>query len=257
MKKFIFIFIFSISVVGCARQIPIRPNINIKKASIYRQMAANILLYKDYKNVPTSISYLDKANKLQPNNAETFYLLGVSYMIENRMETAYKWLKKSIAINKNYADAHNAIGIWYGKKHKWSQALEQFSSVIKHAKYKYPVNGFYNRAIAYEHLHRYYDAVKDLKNAIDLGKGFNRNWLYHLASDYYEIGKFNRTIEVLNNIKRKDSLNNKELFLMARGFLHLRKYKKSRSILEILIKNGNSEIKKKALLYIRIINAGG
>ncbi len=255
MKKFAFILVCSLLAAGCA-EVPVQSGINIKKASIYRHMASNIVLYKDYRDVPKSISYLYRANKLEPENAETFYLLGISYMIENKMNIAYKWLTKSIKINQNNADARNALGIWYGKKQKWDLALEQFDYVISHSNYKYPVNSFYNRALTYEHLYKYNEAIKDLRSAIALSKGFNRSWLYHLASNYYEIGKFGKTTEVLNNIKHKYPLNHEESFLMAKSFLRLKEYKKSISILNRLVKDGNSEMRKKALVYIRIINAG-
>lgn len=231
-------------------------NKNSERAKLYRKMASNIIAHKDYKNIPEALRYLDKSNALIPNNSETAYLKGISYMIEGKLDAAFKWLQKSIDINKQYTPARNALGIWYAKNKQWNEAIIQFSLAINLSKYSYPIVSYYNRAIAYEKTGRYRSAIKDLKSAITLGK-YDRNKLFHLAKDYFIIGEFEKSIQTLRVIKNRSKFYDFETLLYAKDLFYLKRYKKSEIYLKKLLKSKDSLIRTQVLLYLRLIKKNG
>lgn len=231
---------------------PEKTNINAEKAKLYRQMASNIIINRDYRNIPKALKYLDKSEALTPNNPQTAYLKGITYMMEGKFGKSFRWLQKSISINNKLSYVHNAMGIWYAKDSQYEKAIIQFSLAIALSKYSYPVTSYYNRAIAFENIGKYRKALRDLKSVVKLGS-YNRKAFFHMANDYFVLGMFEKSIKALENIEARSHLNNYDQMLYAKNLFYLKRYKKSEFYLRKLLNSDNGNIKKQARVYLRLI----
>jgi len=138
----------------------------IKIALINYEMARNIIVHKDYKNLANAFRYLEKAQKTLKNDPRIYYLYAIAYQLRGNMRMYEFYLKKTLEIDKNFFDAYNALGIYYYTLGEYQKALEMFTKLIKNPLYPNTDIAFYNRALVWLKLGKTKRALEDLRNAV-------------------------------------------------------------------------------------------
>jgi tetratricopeptide (TPR) repeat protein len=82
---------------------------------------------KDYKK---SVACLERAIKLDPANANTYYLTGLSYMDLKKFSRAEKSFKASIRLRADYAEVHFYLGVLYDERGKFDKAEAEIKKAI-------------------------------------------------------------------------------------------------------------------------------
>ncbi len=138
----------------------------IKIALINYEMARNIIVHKDYKNLANAFKYLEEAQKTLKNDPRIYYLYAIAYQLRGNMRMYEFYLKKTIATDKNFFDAYNALGIYYYSLGEYQRAIEMFTKLIKNPLYPNADIAFYNRALVWLKLGKTKRALEDLRNAV-------------------------------------------------------------------------------------------
>ena len=138
----------------------------IKIALINYEMARNIIVHKDYKNLANAFKYLEKAQKTLKNDPRIYYLYAIAYQLRGNLKMYEFYLKKTIAADKNFFDAYNALGIYYFSLGEYQKAIELFTRLIKNPLYPNADIAFYNRALVWLKLGKTKRALEDLRNAV-------------------------------------------------------------------------------------------
>ncbi len=170
MKIFVKLFLIAISVLMLSACATTNQNLTQDKrtkiALIKYEMARNIIVHKDYKNLANAFKYLEEAKKTLKNDPRIYYLYAIAYQLRGNLKEYEFYLKKTISIDKNFFDAYNALGIYYASINQYKKALDMFTRLIKNPLYPNADTAFYNRALVYLKLNKVSLALDDLKNAI-------------------------------------------------------------------------------------------
>ncbi len=165
--RLFFIFIAIAILSGCATTNQnLSHDKSVKIALIKYEMARNIIIHKDYKNLANAFKYLEEAKKTLKNDPRVYYLLAIAYQLRGDLKEYEYYLKKTISIDKNFFDAYNALGIYYFGIKKYNKAIDMFAKLINNPFYTNADVAFYNRALVYLKLGKVKLAEDDLRNAI-------------------------------------------------------------------------------------------
>jgi len=168
LSKILIVIMVGFLLAGCVA--PQRGTISkakrIKIALIKYEMARNIIIHKDYRNLANAFKYLEEARKTLRNDPRVYYLLAIAYQLRGNTKEYEFYLKKTISIDKNFFDAYNALGIYYFGLRKYNKAIDMFTKLIKNPLYPSADVAFYNRALVYMSLGKTKYAIDDLRNAI-------------------------------------------------------------------------------------------
>jgi len=85
---------------------------------------------KEFTEPQKAIEYLNKAIKLQTNNAETYSMRGNVYSSIGKNQLAIDDFSKAIKLNPTNADYFNNRGSIYNKLGQYQQAIEDFDEAI-------------------------------------------------------------------------------------------------------------------------------
>ncbi|WP_022670890.1 tetratricopeptide repeat protein [Hippea alviniae] len=167
-SKLILILIAAIILSSCAStpKRELTKDKAVQIALIKYEMARNIILHKDYKNLAEAFGYLEDAKKILKNDPKVYYMLAIAYQMRKNMRKYEEYLKKTIKIDPNFFDAYNALGIYYYQVKKYNKAIEMFTKLIENPLYSGADVAFYNRALVYLSLGKIKQAEEDLQDAV-------------------------------------------------------------------------------------------
>jgi tetratricopeptide (TPR) repeat protein len=114
-----------------------------------------------------AITEYKKAIALNPNYADAHNILGLAYANKGMRDEAIAEFKKAIALNPNDAEAHNNLGVAYGNKGMLDEAITEFKKAI--ALNPNYAEAHYNLAVSYYYKGQHGLAIKHCDQAIELG----------------------------------------------------------------------------------------
>ncbi len=158
------VLLFGCTTVPQNKNIPQSKKVRI--ALIKYEMARNIIMHKDYKNLANAFKYLNEAKKTLKNDPRVYYLFAIAYQLRGNMNMYEFYLKKTISVDKNYFDAYNALGIYYFELKKYNDAIHMFTTLIQNPLYPNADVAFYNRALVYLKIGKITNSLNDLRNAV-------------------------------------------------------------------------------------------
>ena len=173
----------------------------IKIALIKYEMARNIIVHKDYKNLANAFKYLDEAKKTLKNDPRIYYLYAIAYQLRGNLNKYELYLKKTISIDKNFFDAYNALGIYYASINQYKKAIDMFTKLIKNPLYPNTDTAFYNRALVYLKLGKITLALDDFRNAIIFSNFTNPVYFKALINLEIENKMYLRALKDLNSME--------------------------------------------------------
>ncbi len=113
----------------------------INRLIIFRKQAVRVYIHKDaadfhlfgvaFKNqgqLNLAIKYLKMTIKIEPDNAEAHYDLGCIYLRQNKFNKAMLSFEKVLAINPDHVLAHEGKGIIFSKTGRGEDANHEFDS---------------------------------------------------------------------------------------------------------------------------------
>ena len=141
--------------------------------------------------VEDAISDLNKAIKLNPENAVTYFSRGKAYFKKGDPEKAISDYDKAIELNPGYTDVYFSRGYYYQTIGEYGKAISDYNKVISIR----PRNAHaYNyRGSAYFIKEEYQKAFTDFNKAIELNPGFAAAY-QNRGSVYYRMGKQHKAI---------------------------------------------------------------
>ena len=179
-------------------------------------------LHSRAKRYDEAVRVLTEAANSDPSRPEIFLYLGMAHYRAARYEQAVRAYEEGLALDEAHKDLHFQLGVAFEKMGRFDQAVAEFRRVIvldpKHAEaYNYvgymfaekgvrldeaqrliqkalelePENGYYIDSLgwAYYQQGRYYDAVRELRRAVELTRGKEDAVIYdHLGEAYLKAG---------------------------------------------------------------------
>jgi tetratricopeptide (TPR) repeat protein len=180
-------------------------------------------------NQEKSLSYLNKALKLDTNNVDAHIDLGEIYSNQNNNEQAILHLKKAISLNPEYLTGYKLLGQNYLKAKKYGMAIE----ILEEASSKISNDPtiLYDLACAYLQKEDYTRAQNIAEKILGLpeleSKTKAEAYITLGMSDIYN-EKYNEAIDALKNAIATDSSNCDSYQLLAHAYNKLGKTNLSR-----------------------------
>lgn len=110
-----------------------------------------------------TMKWYEKAVKINDNNADAHYNIGVLLQENEEIDKAIFAYNKCLSINKNYENAYYNRGLLFWKKENYAYAKEDFSHAIQlNANY---AQAYYMRGTCFEYLNDKENAFSDYKMA--------------------------------------------------------------------------------------------
>jgi len=174
---------------------------------------------QDKRHIDRSISIFGTANKVDPYNADNFYITGRAYFILSVVDSSVldkiiEAEKDAIKIDPLYAEAYQIIGTIYEKKGMNREAARMYEKAVE-------INPQLGEAVA--GLSSVYMNLGESKNLIDIFKSFlakypnNPIFQENLASIYVKRGEVGQAIKVYEDMVAANPKNTAALINL--GFM--------------------------------------
>jgi tetratricopeptide (TPR) repeat protein len=126
--------------------------------------------------IEDAVAALEKSVRLNPENAEVFFLLGDLYNDQKRNEDAITAYKKSLKINPKQKEVHYNLGTLYAEQERLDEAVAELRIAVDLDP------GYFSawKNLVSEKLDLDKEAIQAYEKLIALGKG--------QASDYFRLG---------------------------------------------------------------------
>ncbi|AEA33233.1 tetratricopeptide repeat protein [Hippea maritima] len=221
-------FISSCSPVNSNIKQPTENQKKIRLALIQYEMARNIILHKDYKNLSQAFTYLNQAKKVLNNDPRVYYMLAIAYKMRKNLDKYEENLKRAIQINPNFFDAYNGLGIYYFEKGQYKKALEIFTKLINNPLYPGADVAFFNRSRVYLKLKNIKAAEDDLKSAIIFSNYSNKLYYKNLISIQMANREYIKALETLMEMENRIGQSCYTITTKALCFIKLRDFKRAK-----------------------------
>lgn len=111
------------------------------------------------------LPYLEKAVALDPENADYVFWTGVAHWAMLDFERERAAYKKALSLDPEHISANLYLGHGYLDQGEWTQALEQYDTVIRLDKYN--PEALYNRSVALSGLKRTQEEIAGWKKFLE------------------------------------------------------------------------------------------
>lgn len=132
---------------------------------------------------------LQKINEAGIENKQTLYLEAMVALMEQKPERAITALEAALAIDANYADAHNTLGSIYLQQKRFGEAKAEFIEAANNKRYQTPEKAYHNLG----NLYRLQDKNKQASGCYLKAIGLNSDYFpshYELSLLYFSMNKF-------------------------------------------------------------------
>lgn len=173
-----------------------------KKASYHYQMGMSHL---NENNITGALVELTEAEKLNSDDPDVQFNLGMAYFLKNRFDIAEQKFLRTIALKPEFTEARSSLGRVYLQLRRWDDAIYQFKLVTEDIFYQNQEAASINLGIAYLNKGDYPKALSTLRSASDI---YPRNPIVkvYLGQVYLKLEKvelaimeFNRAVELNKN----------------------------------------------------------
>ena len=145
--------------------------------------------------VADALTYVDQAIKLDPKNAEAYFIRGYCYLALNTKSTldnAVASFRQALAIKPDSVPYHRLLALAYGRLDQGQEALGEYVKIIKLAPNDAGMRFEYGLALL--NAGRLPESATQLEKAVALDKA---NYQYHwsLGTVYRHQGRYDEAIE--------------------------------------------------------------
>jgi tetratricopeptide (TPR) repeat protein len=194
------------------------------QSEFWKRSIANI---NNDKELQRLLDWCQKWTKSDPENADAWYSLGVSYSLLNRYNDAIEAHRQALSIDPENADAWYGLGNTYGNLDRYNEAIEAYRQVLRIN----PEYGFFawnGLGDAYHNLKRDNEAIEAYLQAVRILPEFKFGWR-SLGNAYSNLKLYDDAIEAYRHALRIDP---KDAFTWARLGNSYRALKRSEDAIE-------------------------
>ena len=153
------------------------------------EMEAQRLIASSFKllegaEVSAAQALFKKALKLDPESAEAYRGLALTYSRTDEFDKAIRELNKAIKIRPGFAEAHNDLGIIYDRMGNFPAAAKSFVQALRFRSNSAEIRN--NLALAYFNIGSYAEAIKAYKQTLSIDP-HDADALYGLARVYMDL----------------------------------------------------------------------
>ncbi len=204
-----------------------------------------------------AIKELQEADQYAPNDPSINYYLGIAYRGKGLRDLALERFQKTVALKKDYSEAHNYLGAIYMDMGQWEKAIDHFDKALSNYLYPTPALALYNSGWAYYNLQnydmalsKYYEALRQDRTAV-LQPQIEKNiGLIYL--------KKNNLVAAVEHFKKAVTLNSDLYdahFFLAESYLKIRDTKNAKiSFQQVINLAPQSPFAQKAQEYLQSMN---
>ncbi|MBN1621707.1 MAG: tetratricopeptide repeat protein [Endomicrobiales bacterium] len=152
--------------------------------------------YSAMKNVSRAIKYLKKVAEIEPDNPNSYYLLGLAYFDMKKYKSAEKNFLKAIELKPDFEEIYFHLGVLYDSWGRFDKAVSKFEKVIS----LNPENATALNYLGYSYADRNMklDEAEDLINKALKIDPDNGAYIDSLGWVYFRRGSFKEAEEILN-----------------------------------------------------------
>jgi tetratricopeptide (TPR) repeat protein len=110
--------------------------------------------------------YYNRMLEMRPNDAKTYYKLGVYYMNQGEINRALEAYSKAIQLNPRDADSYYNLAYMHVELQQYSKAREYFNQAIRFEDRNY--KAYYGRGFTFEVVGDIANARKDYEKALEI-----------------------------------------------------------------------------------------
>lgn len=123
--------------------------------------------YMNESKIQLAFVEFQKAYEINPGNKEVLYAIGIIYLqYFDETLKAIDFFQKAVAIDPEYSEAYNSLGIAQEKLGNFNAAIPYYKRAVSYLLYSTPEKAFINMGRAYYRLKSYQDALTAYKEAI-------------------------------------------------------------------------------------------
>lgn len=127
-----------------------------------------------------ALKMLTEAEARVPRDPEIQYLLGRGYEGRGMDTQALEHYRKAVILKPDYAEAHNALGVFYAKRGDLYKAEDHFKLALNNPFYETPQIVYYNLGLLYERRDETEDALAQFQKAVRLAPDYGQAY-YHMG----------------------------------------------------------------------------
>jgi tetratricopeptide (TPR) repeat protein len=169
------------------------PSLLIRTAGVSVLIAFGALTYAHNEYWQNELTFYEETVRTSPTSSRILLNLGLSYAQQRRYDEAEKTIARSLALNPNWAIAHNGLGAVYAMKGDADAARREFSRAVELDPMLAAAH--YNLGMTAADTA---EAVGHYRRAIEVSPTYTAAKI-KLASAYMEQGETDKAIEILNN----------------------------------------------------------
>ena len=176
--------------------------------------------------IPLAYVEFQKAIKIDPDNKDANYNLGLTCFQLEDYANSKKYFLKATAIAPDFPDAHNNLGVAYMQLGQWKEAAESFRRALANPIYRTPELAFYSLGLAQYRMGQYEKAIDSFKDSIRRDRNFALPF-YGMALAYNKMERFGEAAELMERAiqidaefkgdREKKAANLKERLYTAKG----------------------------------------
>ena len=148
--------------------------------------------YLQKKNYELAIVEFQRSIQTDRKNKNSYFALGSVSETMGKFADAERYYKEAIAIDSNFSEAYNALGVVYSRLERWQEALTVFKKSLENKLYTTPHIAYYNMAHVYMEQKNYEKAIEAYRDS----KRFANydQTIYKLGTALFEAGKVKEAI---------------------------------------------------------------
>jgi type IV pilus biogenesis/stability protein PilW len=200
MKRLVLV-LFLIGISSCATAPPQADN--FQKAKAHYELGIS---HVNDDNIQPAFVEFQKSLELNPDYKEVHNAIGVIYL--QKLEdypSAIKHFKEALRIDPDFSEASNNLGTAYADMGNYKEATEAYKRALSNPQYKNPALALYNLGMVYYKLSRYDDAISAFKEALRRYADLYQPY-YGLALCYNAKGRYSDASSAITNAIRLDPL---------------------------------------------------
>lgn len=171
-----------------------------REGEMHKQMGSN---YLSKGNIELALFELTKASRLIPRDPDVHFALGTVHLLREETELARDEFLRTIALDRNHADAYNNLGYTYLKLGMWDEAIEASRKALDEVSYDTPERAMTIIGWAYYKKGDPARALDMLNRALAI-KDNQPDTRNRIATIYLEQGRLDKAKVILTDLVRKE-----------------------------------------------------
>ncbi|CAM2008667.1 tetratricopeptide repeat protein [Acanthopleuribacter pedis] len=224
-----------VGMVGCGPQKKVETDVQqeTQQEYDYKRALQNYQIGVNYLNnnqVLEAVSALEQAVQQDRGNFRYQHALGLAYSMNGELAKAEHSLKQALAINPNDSESYNLLGSIYVDQERFEDAVAAFRKVIRDKNYSQPKFPYYNMGLALRRQGRLSEAVAAFQRAVAIDPDFYRVYI-SLAEIYQENNDYKHALHFYKKAEPGFNDSVDLLYQIGHAFFKLKQFNQAKAYL--------------------------